>query len=910
MVSTSTGVMAKTSLSTTTYTPESSPEATTTTVNWTPCAAENETCSFSGEVQVRYGTATNFVIKALTGPVACSNAVFGDPAFGYAKSCSIGVAPVWAVCATEGNTCPVSGSTEVRYGTDTKYFSKTVTDSVACTNANFGDPVPDVVKSCKIDAQALAAAAAVPWTECATEGKTCSREGNFKVRYGTATQFITKTVTGSVTCSNASFGDPAPNQVKSCRVAASGSGLTTPQVTSPLPAPAPTPVPMPASVSGAITTVQLINPGSTAQSNAAATFGQAFAQGDIPKGSTLTGKLSNGSVVPVQVDAKARHPDGSLRHAVVTVQLPSLAAKQAETVGLVRDSTISAAAPTTPATLLANGFSASFNATIGGVLYSASADELLKSGKYTTWLSGPLAHEWMVAAPLKTASGTEHPHLHARFTIRSYPATNSARVDVTVENGWAFTAMPSNFTYDAQVMVGGQQVFAQAGLNHYSHARWRKVYWWGNAPKLDVRHNTAYLIASKAVANYDQSLVIRESTIATWNTYWTSGNTGPMQAGVGVPYMPTTGARADIGPMPTWNALYLLSMDQRMKNVALGMSELAGSWGAHYRNKQTGRPVTLAEFPYMSMLSAGNDTLNPATGKLEAFPECPQTRCATPMTVDTAHQPAFSYLPYLVTGDYYHLEELQFWANMSSFYSHTGERYRDAGKGLVKSDQIRGQAWTLRTLAEAAYITPDDDPQKANFTTLVNNNIDWFTNTFPNNPNANKLGVLDHDSYPSYLGGLGIAPWQDDFFTTTVGRMVELGFSKAQPLLVWKAKFVVDRIVGAGFCWIEASQYAMKVRDSMTTPLYSTIAEVYKANHTAAFSELACASVDMATSLGLRTGYMAGDFTPSGTQAIMQPALAYSARLNASAAQAWTKFATRPYQPDFANEPQYAIVPR
>lgn len=894
-------MMGKASLSTTTYAPESTKVA----LSWTPCAAENGTCSFTGQAQVRYGTASNFVIKTLTGPVACSNAVFGDPIVGQIKSCSIAVTPTWTVCAAEGGICTVSSGAVVRYGTDTNYFTKTVNGPVACTNATFGDPAVNSVKSCKVGANLAVAT----WTECAAEGKTCSRSGTFEVRYGTASKFVIKTITGPFACSNTTFGDPTPNQVKSCQVlSTSESGLPTPEATSPisLPAPAPTPVPMPVAVSGALTTVQLVNPGNTLQSNAVATFGHAFAQGDVPNGSTLTGKLANGTAVPVQVDAKARHADGSLRHAVLTIQIPSLAAKQAETVGLVRDNATSAAPQPVPTALLNAGFNASMNVTLGGIRYSASADELLKSDKYKTWLAGSLASEWLVAAPLKTASGTEHPHLTARFAIRFYPATNSARVDVTMENGWTHVEAPSDFTYDAQVMVGGKQMFAKSALTHYSHARWRKVFWWGNAPQADVRHNTAYLIKSKAVPNYDQSLAIRETTIAEWNSKWISSNFGPMDAGFGTSYMPTTGARPDIGPMPTWSALYLLTMDQRMKDITLGMSDMAGSWSAHYRSKTTDRPLTLAEYPYTTLLTRASDTRNPVTGQLEAFPGC--VTCTTPMTVDIAHQPAFSYVPYLVTGDYYHLEELQFWANMNSFYGHPD--YRQGEKGLVKWEQIRGQAWALRTLAEAAYITPDNDPQKANFLNLVNNNIDWYTNTFPANPNANKLGVLDHEGHVGYLGGVGIAPWQDDFFTTAVGRMVELGFLKAQPLLAWKSKFVVDRMVGTGFCWIQASLYTMKVRDTPTSLLYKSIADVYAANISTPFSQLACGSAEMGATLGLRAGEMVSDVSPGGTQAIMQPALAYSAPLNATAASAWSKYAARLYKPDFAKEPQYAIVPR
>lgn len=656
-----------------------------------------------------------------------------------------------------------------------------------------------------------------------------------------------------------------------------------------------------------VTFVALHSNATGLQSSAAATFGQVFAEGDVRPGESLIGKTAEGTAVPLQVDVKARHPDGSLRHAVITAQLPSIAPNDTHTVSLYRSTTAPSTAQATPATLLNAGFTAAFTATIGGVQYTASADEALKSGRYATWLSGPLVNEWLVAVPLKTAAGTPHPHLMARFAIRSYSRSQGARVDVTIENGWAYEAGPQNFTYDAQVLVGGQTVFNQAQLTHYHHARWRKVFTWGQVPALEVRHNTAYLLASKALPNYDQSLVIKEATIASWNERWNTSKLGPMEAGVGKAYMPTTGARPDIGPMPAWNALYLLSMDQRMKTVALGMSEQAASWSTHYRNKSTDRPVTLAEYPYMTAMKAANDTKNPATGVREAFPECPTTLCTTPMTADTAHQAAFSYVPYLVTGDYYHLEELQFWANWSTFYSNPV--YREGVKGLVKPDQVRGQAWTLRTVAEAAYITPDNDPQKANFMAIVQHNIKWYNTTYTNNADANKLGVLDHGSL-SYNEKTGIAPWQDDFFTTSVGRLVELGFADARVLLAWKSKFAVDRMVTDGACWIDAPMYSMKVRDTATTPLYSTFLQVYQANHSSDFLQLQCGGPAMATLLKVRIGEMTGDSTPSGSQAIMQPALAYSVGANSNGSKAWELYASRSYKPDYASQPQYAIVPR
>jgi hypothetical protein len=906
---------------------------------WTTCATEGGTCQVNGTAEVRYGTATQYVTKTVTGPVACSNTEFGDPAPNYGKTCSIASVPatattagvataIWTVCATEDGTCNVSGTAEVRYGTATQYVTKTVTGPVACSNTVFGDPAPGYGKSCSIASVSTsspmpAPAPATPavvtpivsltWTPCANEGGTCNVSGTATVRYGTATQYVTKTVTGPVACSNTVFGDPAPNYGKTCSIASAVTGSPSPSPSpSPTPTPTPTPAPTPVSsitvASGGITAVQLVNSAASAQTSAGATFGQVFAQGDVKAGETLVGKTASGAAVPLQVDVKTRHADGSLRHAVITAQLPSIAASGNEIVTLFKAAATAAPAQTAPTSLLNSGFTASFTASIGGVQYTASADALLKSGNYTTWLSGPLVNEWLVSAPLKTADGVAHPHLTAQFAIRSYTGSNSARVDVTIENGWAFQASPQNVTYDAQMLIGGQPVYSQAALTHYHHARWRKLFWWGKVQSLNVRHNVKYLIASKALPNYDQSLVIQEATIASWKNNWNAAKTGPMQPALGMAYMPTTGSRNDIGPMPTWSALYLLSMDQRMKDIMTGMSETAGTWSIHYRDQNTGRPVTLAQYPYLSASSSGNETINPATRKSEAFPACPASVCTTPMTADTSHQPAFSYLPYLVTGDYYHLEELQFWANWSSYG--IPPNYREFAKGLVMNDQVRGQAWTMRTLAEAAYITPDNDPQKATLTSMVNANIDWYNKAYVTGTTGNALGVLTNGFAYSYNDGNGIAPWQDDFFTTVIGHVVELGFGNAQPLLAWKSRFVVDRMVGEGFCWIEASSYSLKVRDSSSAPVYSTIAQVYQSNNTADFTQLACGSAAMATSLKMAVGAMVSDMSTSGSQAIMQPALAYAVGANASGAKAWAQFAARPFKPNFATEPQYAILPR
>jgi hypothetical protein len=651
------------------------------------------------------------------------------------------------------------------------------------------------------------------------------------------------------------------------------------------------------------------------------TFGQVFARGAVSPNDTLMGKFADGTSIPLQMDVKARHDDGSVRHAVISGVAPSVASGQVLGLALVKagavgglgsslGSAVSSLAAT-PARLAGAGFAASVSATIDGQQYSASADKLLVQQKPATWLSGPLAVEWQVAAPLTNAQGVAHPHLSARFAIRWYHGINRARVDVTIENDWAYEPAPGNLTYDVQVTVGGQPAYTKAGLTHYHHSRWRKVFWWGEAPSVHVRHDTRYLIASGALPNYDPALMVPDAAVAALQSKWTGPLTEPMGVGLAAPYMPTTGGRPDIGLLPGWATVYLLGMDKRAKEVTLGTADLAGSWSSHYRDKRTGRPVSLLDYPYMTIVGTPGDTRNPATGKQEAFPACATPNgCATPYTHDASHQPGFAYLPYLVTGDYYYLEELQFWAMWDVFSSNPV--YRQNARGLVQPDQVRGQAWTLRTLGEAAYITPDSDPLKSHFAKILASNLDWFNATYTNNAAANALGVLANGYAFGYNSGRGVAPWQDDFFTAAIGHLSDLGFEKATALLGWKAKFPVSRMVGPGFCWIEGSMYEMNVRDSATSPVYPSIDKAYAASVPAGVSQLPCAGPEMAAALKLQVGEMVGfSSAAAGFPSNMQPALAYAANAAGAAGKAaWAQFLARSVKPNYNAEPQFAIVPR
>ena len=668
----------------------------------------------------------------------------------------------------------------------------------------------------------------------------------------------------------------------------------------------------PERIKGALATVWLERRGAASgEAQAPLTFGQVFAPGALASGARLSGRLADGKTVPLQVDVKARHGDGSVRHAIVSAIVPAPKDKPLA-LGLFKADGAPAAAGEAAgvAALLRAGLSAAVSANVGGATYTASLERLLARGAPPVWLAGPVAQEWHASAPLVSADGKEHPHLAARFAVRWYPALKKARVDVTVENNWAFEPGPQNFTYDARFTVGGKTVYEQAGLTHYHHARWRKLAWWGGAPALHLRHDPRQLIATRAVPNYDDEIQVDERALSKLYDKWQAANT-PMATGAAIRGMGNTGGRPDIGLLPGWAAMYLLGMEPRAADVTFGTADLAGSWSTHYRDRNSGRPVSLIDYPYMTIVGKQSDTRNPATRKFENFPPCTAgDACKSPNKHDLAHQPNFAYLPYLLTGDYYYLEELQFWAMWNVFSDNP--YYREFEKGLVSPDQVRGQAWSLRTLAEVTYITPDADRLKAHFLQVLDSNLDWYNAEYPANRDANRLGIVTNGYAVLYKKGAAVAPWQDDFFTSAVGHAAELGFRKAEPLLKWKAAFPVARMTGAGSCWLAGSSYSLQVRDTRDSPYYTSIAQVYQASLPPEAARLTCDSAGMAAALKVRSGEMTGyAYTPTGFPSNMQPALAYAAdALGEPGRKAWRQFMARSVKPNYGQGPQFGIVPR
>ena len=128
---------------------------------WTSCAGETGTCEFSGAKLVRYGADTTWTQGVYVDSVGCNNDVFGDPLFGVYKSCQI-TEPEWTTCANEDRTCTFTGAKIVRFGTGTRWSQREYIDEVVCNTNSFDDPAPGLGKICQVASTISDTAAPTP----------------------------------------------------------------------------------------------------------------------------------------------------------------------------------------------------------------------------------------------------------------------------------------------------------------------------------------------------------------------------------------------------------------------------------------------------------------------------------------------------------------------------------------------------------------------------------------------------------------------------------------------------------------------------------------------------------------------------------------------------------------------------
>ncbi len=501
-------------------------------------------------------------------------------------------------------------------------------------------------------------------------------------------------------------------------------------------------------------------------------------------------------------------------------------------------------------------------------------------------LHGPVVSELNLVLPFRNRdTGQAHPHLMARLDTRIYPESGAVWTDAVFENNWTFKKNPENLLYELSIQNNGKQIFHQPPFTHYNHARWHKALWTAAQPDIEVRHHMPYFMSSAAVWNYDLSLAIPEQVLAAEATQLEKRqkeqqDLGPMKNVFMQPAFPGTGGRSEIAPLPRWTALYLVSQDPRAYASMMANADAAAAVPIHYRDENTDQPVEPISYPQLSVYGGGN---------------IPYSSERTIWFPDTAHQGSFTYVPYLITGDKFYLDEMLFWAtwNIISFPAD----YRGKEKALINMQQVRGQAWVLRSLAEADRSLPDKHALKSSFKKILKNNLTWYKNYYIDEGKGSPLGFIAHSQTE-------MSTWQNDFFVIVIALLAENKEPQAKEIHSWFSRFSVGRFLadGEGFCAARAPGYYWKTANSAGKP-FTRWSEIYQENYP---NDAGKPCKDLVVTGGYPD-------TPSSYTAYARAMLGASANAgykNAAEAYAKWKSMTPGVDKGLPNDPSWAIIPR
>lgn len=185
------------------------------TVSWISCSQERGNCSFKGARIVRYGANDKYFYRMASNSIACNNKIFGDPVVGVVKRCEyFDTDLIWNECSKENGNCKFQGTSVIRYGANGRYSYTVSSDSINCSNRVFGDPIFGVVKACFYSEPINATSN--NWKKCAKENSKCNFTGQAVVRYGANGAFYYRRVSNGINCNNLEFGDPLVGTVKNC----------------------------------------------------------------------------------------------------------------------------------------------------------------------------------------------------------------------------------------------------------------------------------------------------------------------------------------------------------------------------------------------------------------------------------------------------------------------------------------------------------------------------------------------------------------------------------------------------------------------------------------------------------------------------------------------------------------------
>jgi hypothetical protein len=374
--------------------------------------------------------------------------------------------------------------------------------------------------------------------------------------------------------------------------------------------------------------------------------------------------------------------------------------------------------------------------------------------------------------------------------------------------------------------------------------RWR----WNPTSRPIVRKNTQLLPSGlNLVPNFSNTLAQRYACRDTgtygqlpyisayssaWSpsrpgyNFWNNYNPAGVNECTGLFYdLEAPGARPDIGLIPEWDANWICNGNGKALSSGFAIAEVGGGMPWCLRDGSTGwAPINFITNPNINLTSTLDVPVVTVPSSVGAG-----TRVI--WGVQMNHHPCVGYIPYLLTGDPYYLENLQMYASycvLTNIYIRAGQapsalqNHSDPHSPTMSASpqafeglryQARAWAWSIRTYTAAYLATPASAPSwlqpKSYFKSMLDINAafaDTWGDAYPGssgNPayaglslqgEMPDVGVIEEPFMIQYLQGAlafallqgRITSWRP--YTEYMSRML-VGMATGDGVTGWDKRF-------------------------------------------------------------------------------------------------------------------------
>lgn len=576
-----------------------------------------------------------------------------------------------------------------------------------------------------------------------------------------------------------------------------------------------------------------------------AQIGRPFVKGEIQDYPQI---VMDGEPLVTQADIKQRYSDGSVKHAILSFYIPALEAHESKTISFKNQSTGNNNSFLSGSEMLAENFDFGADIVMKNITeISVSAREMIENDKFIYWNKGKISTTVIVADHTADRSYDigfdSYRSIRPIFHVTFWPAINKYEVRYIGENTNSEAYQDQEYKLDLYMNNKNRVLkYTKADFVHTAGSRWTKKYWNSDPAtnKVSINHNLAYLSRTKFTPNFDTSKVIPESEIASKYENWQTRDKDIYDAGWWSKAINAPGGRPDFGIYPSWTVWWLYTGDYRMEEIALKQGELAAAWKVHLREADTtkyldrahtvkgiGKVVSVSTRPTLwSDHLTSNE--NKPEDKIDIVGETINNGWYTP---DNEHFIDPSTIQYVLTGDYWYLEESYFFAAFAvASYTPGYNRGPTGAEGGIRYGAGRAHGRHFRTRIHTAFVAPDDDPEKAYFEQLVQDAIEIWEGVYNitgteyegselwnwgNTQGAEKqfgdLGLPDINFWVQGVDGYAnkpylkanyaskaLAPWGKNIVLYSLGRAEELGY-KTSALKAWLGKWFIGQFTNTNY---------------------------------------------------------------------------------------------------------------